>query len=204
MFVFVTLATNNQILNGIMKVPLLGPLIIIFYAFLPLTLVGAYGDLTTGSAPQVAFVVGGLAAIAWSYYLQANGTVIKILLVPAWIFGVLFTAIFLLVDGHSMPQQAQLGYQESRKVDVTAPRPSASTLQDCLHQADLQYTADRQSECRNQAESNAKICSTPGVNCVGANTVYDPNCSLPAAVMNNIETKWKDTSAVCLSQFSRQ
>lgn len=78
-----------------MKIFLIGPLLVLFYAFLPTVLVGAWGDLFSNSVSKTTLIMGSSLSIAWNYYLLKNGTEIKIFRIPAWILAIVFFIMIL-------------------------------------------------------------------------------------------------------------
>jgi hypothetical protein len=79
-----------------MSVFLIGPLLVMFYSFLPLVFVGAIGDLTTGSVPQMGLAIASLLCIPWNYYLKTKDTIIKIIMIPAWVWSIMFSILIFL------------------------------------------------------------------------------------------------------------
>lgn len=96
MFFFVSLKSNNKTLNSLMNIQLLGPLLIIFYAFLPLVLIGAWGDLTDTPNSQIALLIGSILIIPWNKYLNKLETEITIFKAPVWGWAIFFFLIILL------------------------------------------------------------------------------------------------------------
>lgn len=95
MFILVSLNSKSQKLNKLMSVFLIGPLLVMFYAFLPLVLVGALGDLTDDYVPQVVLIIASLLCIPWNYYLKTKDTVIKVLMIHVWVWSIIFSVMIL-------------------------------------------------------------------------------------------------------------
>ena len=81
-----------------MSIPLLGPLLIMFYAFLPLVLIGAWGDLTNTPNSQIALLIGTILIIPWNKYLEKLGTEITVFKAPIWGWVIFFIFVILLGD----------------------------------------------------------------------------------------------------------
>lgn len=96
MFISVSLKSKNKTLNGLMGVPLLGPFLVALYAFLPLVLVGVWGDLTAGPTHQTALMLGSILALAWNRYLETIETIITIFWIPAWIWAIISLVLIML------------------------------------------------------------------------------------------------------------
>lgn len=79
-----------------MNVPLLGPFIVLLYAFLPLVLAGAWGDITTGFASQTTLIVGSILALGWNRYLETEETIITIFWIPAWVWAIVSLLLVML------------------------------------------------------------------------------------------------------------
>ena len=95
MFILVSSTSKNKTINRLIDIPFIGPLLVMFYAFLPLVLAGAWGDLTNSPASQIVLIVGSFLSIAWNYYLLTRETVIKIVGISAWVWSIIFSIMIL-------------------------------------------------------------------------------------------------------------